>query len=94
MSERGSFSLESVLDPSSVKEINKLSPHAIRLARKWAKEWPGKTRELDAAGKLVTELKHSAEAEALQEWRERIRLVRAKRVVDSVPALDSPPPSP
>jgi hypothetical protein len=44
MSDRGSFSLESVLRSPSIKEINKLSPYAITLARLWARDWRGKTR--------------------------------------------------
>jgi hypothetical protein len=71
------LSLESVLDSPSAREIDKLSPYAIRLANKWAQERPGKIRELKAAGKLVTTLKQSAEIEALREWRERVRAVRA-----------------
>jgi hypothetical protein len=77
MNERKSFSLESVLGLPSIKEINKLSPYAVRLASRWANEWPGKIRELEAAGKLVTTLKQRAEVEALSEWRERVRMVRS-----------------
>ncbi len=77
MSDRKSFSLESVLGSPSIKEINKLSPYAVRLASRLAKEWPGEIRELEAAGKLVATLRQRAEVEALSEWRERVRMVRS-----------------
>lgn len=93
MSDRGS-SLESVLGSPSVDEIYKLSPYAVKLAKRWVKEWPAKTRELEAAGKLVPALKQRAEAESLSEWRARIRAVRATPGGDPVgPEGDSAPPS-
>ena len=49
MSDQGHAFLETVLKARSVKEINELSPYAIRLAQRWAKESPGKTRELESA---------------------------------------------
>jgi len=85
MSDRKSFFLESVLDSPSAREIDELSPYAIRLANQWAKERPGKIRELKAAGKLVTTLKQSAEIEALREWRERVRAVRAMPMGGTTP---------
>ena len=96
MSDRGSFSLESVLPSPSVKEINKLSPYAVKLAKKWAREWPGKTRELEASGKLVAALRQRAEDEALRQWRSRVRGVRAITMgsVPPEPERDSGPPPP
>jgi len=90
MSDQGSSLLESVLRARSVKEINKLSPYAVRLATRWAKEWPGKTRELEAAGTLLNTLKQRAEAEALNQWRSRIRVVRG----DAAPENEPAPPAP
>jgi hypothetical protein len=91
MSDRKSFSLESVLHEPSINEISKLSPYAIRLAKSWAKEWPDKTRELEAAGTLVKTLKQRAEAEALNQWRSRIRAARGEQA----PAeRESAPPAP
>ena len=78
MSDRSSFSLESVLHSPSINEINKLSPYAVRLARRWAKERPGETRELEASGKLVEVLKERAEEESLRQWRSRVRAVRGE----------------
>jgi len=77
MTERGSFSLESVLDSPSIKEINRLSPFAIQLANRWVKESPQKARELLATGKLVAAIKQRAEDEALRQWRSRVRVVRS-----------------
>jgi hypothetical protein len=96
MSDRGPSLLESVLHSPSIKEINELSPYAIKLAKRWAKEWPGKTRELEAAGKLLSALKQRAEVDSLREWRQRIRAVRATPKVDLPPGpeADSGPPSP
>ena len=79
MSDQGPSFLETVLNTPSVKEIKKLSPYAISLAQRWAKEWPDKTRELEAAGKLVKTLKQRAEVEALSEWRARVRAVRGDK---------------
>lgn len=75
MTDRGFFSLESVLDSPSIKE--KLSPFAIQLANRWVKESPQKARELLAAGKLVATIKQRAEDEALRQWRSRVRVVRS-----------------
>jgi len=94
MTDRGSSSLESVLGSPSIDEIYKLSPYAIKLAKRWVKEWPGKTRELEATGKLVPALKQRAEIEALHEWRERIRAVRDHGDSPSASAGDSAPPPP
>ena len=92
MIDQGSSFLESVLHEPSVKEISKLSPYAIHLANRWAKEWPGKTRELEAAGTLVNTLKQRAEVEALKQWRSRVRAVRG----DPAPGPDkeAAPPAP
>jgi len=92
MSEQGSSFLETVLKERSIREINKLSPYAVHLANRWAKDWPGKTRELEAAGTLVKTLRQRAEAEALNQWRSRVRVVRG----DDVPGSDreAPPPAP
>ncbi|HXZ54316.1 MAG TPA: hypothetical protein VEH03_02530 [Burkholderiales bacterium] len=78
MSDRSSFPLESVLHSPSINEINKLSPYAVKLAKRWAKERPGETRELEASGKLVEVLKQRAEDESLRQWRSRIRAVRGQ----------------
>jgi hypothetical protein len=91
MSDQGSAFLESVLKKRSVMEINKLGPYAVRLADRWAKEWPGKTRELEAAGTLVKTLKQRAEAEALNQWRSRIRAVRGET---PGPDKEAAPPTP
>jgi hypothetical protein len=87
MSDRESFSLESVLHAPSIKEISKLSPYAIRLAKRWAKEMPAKIRELEASGKLLAALKQGAEDESLRQWRSRVRVVRG----DAAPRADSGP---
>jgi len=92
MSDQGSSFLESVLKERSVREINKLSPYAVRLAQRWAKEWPGKTLELEAAGTLVKTLKQRAETEALNQWRTRIRVVRGD--AQPSPERESAPPAP
>ena len=92
MSDQGSSFLESVLKERSVREINKLSPYAVSLALRWAKEWPGKTRELEAAGTLVKTLKQRAETEALNQWRTRIRVVRGD--APPAPERESAPPAP
>jgi len=76
MSDRGSSFLETVLDAPSISEISKLGPYAVELANRWAKEAPGKTRELKASGKLLPTLKERAESEALRQWRTRLRAVR------------------
>lgn len=71
--------LESVLLAPSIREIEKLSPYAVELANRWAKEAPGKTRELEASGKLLAALKERAENEALLQWRSRVRAVRGEK---------------
>ena len=73
MINRRGFNFETVLTPESAREIKKLSPYAIDLARRWIKEWPEKARQLEAAGKLISALKVHAEQESLQQWRSRIR---------------------
>jgi hypothetical protein len=88
MSDQGSAFLETVLDAPSVREIQKLSPYAVRLAARWAKESPGKTRELEASGKLVDVLKQRADDESLLQWRQRIRAVRG----DKAPAPEKEAP--
>ena len=94
MSELGSVSFESVLDSPSVKEIKKLSPYAIQLANRWVRDWPGRTRELQAAGKLIAALKERAEVESLREWRSRVSRFRADPAGDATPGpeRDSGPP--
>jgi hypothetical protein len=79
MSDRGSSFLETVLHAPSIREISKLSPYAVELAKRWAKEAPGKTRELEASGKLLSTLKERAENEALRQWRTRLRAVRGDK---------------
>ena len=79
MSDQGSSFLESVLRARSVREIKQLSPYAVQLANRWAKEAPGKTRELEASGKLLSALKERAENEALMQWRSRVRAVRGEK---------------
>jgi len=90
MSDQGFSFLESVLDEPIVKEIHKLSPYAVKLATRWAKESPAKTRELEASGKLVSTLKERAESEALRQWRARIRVVRG----ESAGSEKEAPPAP
>jgi hypothetical protein len=89
MSDQGSSFLETVLDAPSVREIRKLSPYAVRLANRWAKEAPGRTRELEASGKLLSTLKERAESEALRQWRSRIRAVRGETA--PAPEKEAPP---
>jgi hypothetical protein len=72
MINRRGFHFESVLTPTSAKEIKKLSPYAIELARRWVKERPRETRQLEASGKLISALKVHAEDESLQQWRSRV----------------------
>ena len=86
MSDQGPSFLESVLGAPSVREIKMLSPYAVQLANRWAKEAPGRTRELEASGKLLSTLKERAENEALLQWRSRMRAVRG----DKAAAPDSP----
>jgi hypothetical protein len=85
MSDQGSSFLESVLHAPSIKEIKKLSPYAVELADRWAKESPGRTRELEASGKLLAALKERAENEALLQWRSRIRAVRGEKEAPPTP---------
>jgi phosphopantetheinyl transferase (holo-ACP synthase) len=85
MSDQGSSFLESVLKERSIKEIRKLSPYAVQLANRWAKEAPGKTRELEATGKLLASLKERAESEALLQWRSRMRAVRGEKEAPPAP---------
>jgi hypothetical protein len=85
MSDQGSSFLESVLHAPSIKEIEKLSPYAVALANRWAKEAPGRTRELEASGKLLAALKERAENEALLQWRSRIRAVRGETEAPPAP---------
>jgi hypothetical protein len=85
MSDQGSSFLESVLKERSVREIKKLSPYAVELANRWAKEAPGATRELEASGKLIGALKERAENEALLQWRSRIRAVRGQKEAPPTP---------
>ena len=85
MNKAEQFSLESILNVPSVKEINELSPYAIRLANRWVREWPRKARELEAAGTLVSTLKQHAEEESLRQWRMRIQAARANPETDSSP---------
>ena len=92
MSEQGFPFLETVLDAPSVREIKKLSPYAVQLANRWAKEAPGKTRELEASGKLLSTLKERSENEALRQWRSRIRAVRGD--LPPIPEKDAAPPLP
>ena len=92
MSDQGSSVLETVLDTPSIREINKLSPYAVELANRWAKEAPGKTRELEATGKLVAALKERAESEALRQWRQRIRIVRGESALGPEKEAAPPPP--
>jgi hypothetical protein len=81
-----------VLDAPSVREIQKLSPYAVRLANRWAKDAPGKTRELKASGKLVSTLRERAESEALLQWRSRMRAVRGEETPGS--EKETAPPLP
>ena len=76
MSKREYFSLESVLNLPSVREINELSPYAVQLASRWVREQPREARELEAAGTLVSTLKQRAEDESLRQWRMRVRAAR------------------
>ena len=92
MSDQGSSFLESVLHTQSIREIEKLSPYAVKLANRWAKEAPGKTRELEASGKLVAALKERSENEALNQWRTRIRVVRAGKAPSPEKEASPPPP--
>jgi hypothetical protein len=92
MSDQGSSFLESVLLAPSIMEIKKLSPYAVALANRWAKEAPGRTRELEASGKLLAALKERAENEALLQWRSRIRAVRGDAAPG--PDKDAAPPAP
>ena len=78
MNDQGSSFLETVLDVPSVREIQKLSPYAVRLANRLAKEAPAETRQLRASGKLLSTLKERAENESLLQWRSRMRAVRGE----------------
>lgn len=78
MSDQGSSFLETVLDAPSIREIQKLSPYAIRLANRLAKEAPAEARQLRASGKLLSTLKERAEIESLLQWRSRMRAVRGE----------------
>jgi hypothetical protein len=73
MPNRRGFSFEPVLRHATAREIERLSPYAINLARRWVEEWPEKTRQLEAAGKLISALKTNAESESLRQWRQRYR---------------------
>jgi hypothetical protein len=90
MSDQGSSFLETVLDAPSIREIQKLSPYAVRLANRLAKEAPAETRRLRASGKLLATLKERAENESLLQWRSRMLAVRGGKA----PAPDSAPPAP
>ena len=92
MNDQGSSLLESVLHTRSIREIEKLSPYAVNLANRWAKEAPGRTRELEASGKLVATLKERAENEALLQWRSRIRIVRGGTAPSPEKEASPPPP--
>lgn len=85
MSDQGSSFLKSVLHTQSIREIEKLSPYAVELANRLAKEAPGRARELEASGKLVATLKERAENEALLQWRSRIRAVRGQKEAPPAP---------
>jgi hypothetical protein len=79
MIERQGLRLRSALAPATTREIEKLSPSAIELARRWAKETPDRVRELEASGSLISTLKKHADEEALRQRRARLRTLSGRR---------------
>jgi len=79
MIDRQGVPLGSALAPATTREIEKLSPSAIELARRWTKESPDRVRQLEASGSLIPTLKRHAEEEALRQWRARLRTLSGRR---------------